>query len=436
MKYISTSGKSEPATFLQATEKGLASDGGLYMPESIPVIPDSFWQRENPPSIREIGSTIASKFLSDQFSDDELQSLINDAINFEAPLVQLWDDLFVLELFHGPTLAFKDFGARFMARLFSKITFEDQRELIILVATSGDTGSAVANGFYDLPGVKVCLLFPEGKVSKIQQKQMTTLGKNITAIEVKGTFDDCQKLVKQAFSDKELNRKLRLSSANSINIARLIPQTFYYADAWFQLKNVSDKTPIFSVPSGNFGNLTAGLMLKKMGLPVEKFLASTNRNDTVPEYLHGNGFIPKPSVQTISNAMDVGNPSNFDRIKSLNDQDDSLIRKNIWGAAFSDEETRSTITRIYKEGGYVLDPHTAVGVLAAEKYKAETNSDHPSIVLATAHPSKFKDVVEEQIGKKVDIPERLAVCLDKEEKTMAMGSSYKEFSNVLIDVFL
>ncbi|MEX2456118.1 MAG: threonine synthase, partial [Balneolaceae bacterium] len=384
MKFYSTSGKSEPVSFIKAAENGLAPDGGLYMPESIPEIPDSFWQRENPPSIREIGSTIASKFLGDQFSDDELQSLINDAINFEAPLVQLRDDLFILELFHGPTLAFKDFGARFMARLFSKTTFEDKRELVILVATSGDTGGAVANGFYDLPGVKVCLLFPEGKVSTIQQKQMTTLGKNITALEVKGTFDDCQKLVKQAFSDTGLNQKLRLSSANSINIARLIPQSFYYADAWFQLKKVSEKDPVFSVPSGNFGNLTAGLMLQKMGMPVAKFLASTNRNDTVPNYLQGDGFLPKPSVQTISNAMDVGNPSNFDRIKFLFDQDDSLIRKNIWGASFSDDETRSTIKKIYNETGYVLDPHTAVGVLAAEKYKVETGLDHPSIVLATA----------------------------------------------------
>lgn len=436
MKYFSTSDKSEFVSFIQAAEKGLAPDGGLYMPEYIPEIPDSFWERKHPPSIREIGSTIASKFLGDQFSDNKLQSLINDAINFEAPLVQLRDDLFVLELFHGPTLAFKDFGARFMARLFSKTTFEDKRELVILVATSGDTGGAVANGFYDLPGVKVCLLFPEGKVSTIQQKQMTTLGKNITALEVNGTFDDCQKLVKQAFSDEKLNQKLRLSSANSINIARLIPQSFYYADAWFQLKKLSEKDPVFSVPSGNFGNLTAGLMLKKMGMPVTKFLASTNRNDTVPNYLQGDSFIPQPSVQTISNAMDVGNPSNFDRIKSLYDQNDSLIRENIWGASFSDEETRSTITRIYKETDYVLDPHTAIGVLAAEKYKTDTGLYHPSVVLATAHPSKFKDVVEEQIGKELEIPKRLAACLDKKENKMSMGSSYKEFWNMLRDVFL
>lgn len=436
MKFFSTSGKSDPVSFIKAAENGLAPDGGLYMPESLSEFPTSFWQRENYPSIREIGSKIASQFLGDQFSDEERQSLINDAINFEAPLVQLRGDLFILELFQGPTLAFKDFGARFMARLFSNTDFEDKRELIILVATSGDTGGAVANGFYDLPGVKVCLLFPKGKVSTIQKKQMTTLGKNITALEVEGTFDDCQKLVKQAFSDADLNLKLRLSSANSINIARLIPQSFYYADGWFQLKKISDKDPVFSVPSGNFGNLTAGLMLQKMGIPVAKFLASTNSNNTVPLYLQGDGFLPKPSVQTISNAMDVGNPSNFDRIKSLFDQDDSLIRKHIWGASFSDEQTKNTIKRIYNETDYVLDPHTAVGVLAAEKYQIETVSDRPSIVLATAHPSKFKDVVEEQIGKEVEIPERLAVCLDKEEKTMSLESSYEKFSKKLMDLFL
>jgi|AntRauTorcE11897_2_1112592.scaffolds.fasta_scaffold00153_8 threonine synthase len=437
MKFYSTNGKSDGVTFLEAAETGLAPDGGLYMPNSLPKLSLPFNDPESAAglTLQEISKQAARPFLSDSLSINEIDDLIDDAITMEAPLVKLRDDLFVLELFHGPTLAFKDFGARFMARLFSKHRSESEKDLIILVATSGDTGGAVASGFYDLDGVHVCLLFPKGKVSDIQRKQMTTLGKNITALEIEGTFDDCQRLVKQAFSDGNLNTTLRLSSANSINVARLLPQTFYYLTAYFQLKEFTDKDPVFVVPSGNFGNLTAGLMAEKMGMPVTAFVAATNRNDVVPEYLLGSEFLPRMSVQTISNAMDVGNPSNFERIRALFDGDDTSIRQHIKGYSFSDEDTRIMIRKVYDEYDYVADPHTAVGLLAAEKYSKDFDDRSPIIVLSTAHASKFLDVVENEIDSKVSIPERLAKATRRGEKSHPMSSEYSELKKMLLKTY-
>jgi len=437
MKFYSTNGSPDGITFLQAAETGLSPDGGLYMPDNIPHISLPFDDLDSAGSLslQEISKRAAQPFLSDSLSKNEIDDLIDDAITMKAPLVELRDDLFVLELFHGPTLAFKDFGARFMARLFSKHRSASDKDLVILVATSGDTGGAVASGFYDLEGVHVCLLFPEGKVSDIQRKQMTTLGKNITALEIEGTFDDCQRLVKQAFSDGELNTILRLSSANSINVARLLPQSFYYLNAFFQLKKHIKEDPVFVVPSGNFGNLTAGLMAEQMGMPVSAFVAATNRNDVVPEYLLGSEFLPRTSVQTISNAMDVGNPSNFDRIRKLFDGDDATIRKHIKGYSFSDEATRKKIKTVYDEYNYVADPHTAVGLLAADEYSKDFGDSAPRIVLSTAHPSKFLDVVEKEIGRKIPIPKRLAKATRRAEKSYPMSADYLELKTVLLNTY-
>ncbi|REL33407.1 threonine synthase [Rhodohalobacter sp. SW132] len=435
MRFFSTGGQSPEISFLKAAEQGLAPDGGLYMPTEFPSLPLPFDSPNSEFSLQQLAKICSYPFLDEDLSSDDTDRLIDDAINFEAPLVQLSETLFILELFHGPTLAFKDFGARFMARLFSAHRTRSNGDLVILVATSGDTGGAVAGGFYDLPGVQVCLLYPEGKVSDLQRKQMTTLGKNVTALEISGTFDDCQKLVKQAFSDQKLNNALNLSSANSINIARLLPQSFYYLHAFFQLKKLTNQTPVFSVPSGNFGNLTAGLFAEKMGMPVKKFIAATNRNDVVPQYLSGTDFKPRPSIQTISNAMDVGNPSNFSRIRSLFDGDDERIRKHIFGTAYSDEQTRKKIGDLYQEFGYIADPHTAVGVLALDQYREQSGDDSPAIVLSTAHPSKFADVVEEVIGREVEIPERLKKAKEKEEKSIPMDAGYDSLKEFLTEQY-
>jgi threonine synthase len=433
MNFISTNKNSEPVNFLEAMRKGLAPDGGLYMPEMIPVLPDSFWSSLKELSFNEIAFSMAKPYFGDELSDEELQSVIEDAFNFPVPISPVEENNFVLELFHGPTLAFKDFGARFMARLFSEKVRKDQQEVTILVATSGDTGSAVAHGFYKVDGVKVCLLFPKGKVSKLQEQQMATLGENVTALEVEGVFDDCQRLVKQAFTDEELNLKMQLSSANSINIARLLPQSFYYAYAVSVLQEKGIEEPVFSVPSGNFGNLTGGLLAKKMGMPAKHFLAATNVNDVVPEYLKGDPFKPRDSVQTISNAMDVGNPSNFARIKHLFGDSDSAIRDEITGYSYTDEETRETIRQVFEDFEYLLCPHTAIGYRAAKQYQTERGEREPTVTLATAHPVKFRDVIEPEINQKIEIPERLKVWLQKEKKSATIGSDFEGFKEFLID---
>ena len=432
--FISTRNKSEPVSFEDATRNGLAPDGGLYMPESIPVLDPGFIQSLPEKSIGQIGFEVARHFIESEVDEHSLKKLTDDAISFDAPLIALQDNIYVLELFHGPTLAFKDYGARFMARLVAQIDGKQEKDLVVLVATSGDTGSAVAHGFYGVEGTHVCLLYPGGKVSPVQEQQMTTLGGNITAVEVNGVFDDCQKLVKQAFSDESLNGKLRLSSANSINIARLLPQSFYYFSAYAQLQKLfgDDASPLFSVPSGNFGNLTAGLLAMKMGLPVSRFLAATNLNDVVPEYLETGTYRPRPSEATIANAMDVGRPSNFERIWSLFNGSHEEINKWLYGATFSDFSIMEGISRVYNTNGYLMDPHTAVGYLAVEKYRQQTGSEEPAIVLSTAHPAKFGETVNKVIGHEVEIPDRLQACMNKKKLTRKMNAGYRELKEFLL----
>ncbi|MEX0944548.1 MAG: threonine synthase [Balneolaceae bacterium] len=432
MKFVSTNKKSEPVLFFEAMRAGLAPDGGLYMPETIPTLPKGFWQKTGDLSFHEIAFEMAKPFLDGELTDSDIQSVVEDAFQFPIEIRSLHEGIHVLELYHGPTLAFKDFGARFMARLFSEKVQKDQKEVTILVATSGDTGSAVAHGFYQVPGVQVCLLYPKGKVSRLQEQQMATLGENVTTLEVDGVFDDCQKLVKQAFVDPDLNKQMQLSSANSINIARLLPQSFYYAYAFGALRKEGRTSPVFSVPSGNFGNLTGGLLAMKMGMPVQHFLAATNVNDVVPEFLKGKDYTPKHSIQTISNAMDVGNPSNFERIRSLFKHSDEAIRHHLMGYAYTDDETRETIRQVYDLFDYLICPHTAIGYRAALEHKRENKQKNSYITLATAHPVKFRDVIEPQIGHQIPVPDRLEQWMDKEKTSIPLSKSYDTFKEFLL----
>ena len=433
MKFYSTNRNSPLATFEEALMKGLADDGGLYMPESIPEFGKDFVGRLEEHSFREIAFLIAQKFIEDEIEEDDLKRIINEAINFPAPVVQLEDDIYVLELFHGPTLAFKDFGARFMAKAMGHFISKESRELNILVATSGDTGSAVASGFYNTPGINVFILYPKGKVSHIQEMQLTTLDGNVTALEIDGTFDDCQRLVKSAFVDTELNKILNLSSANSINFARLLPQTFYYFEAYKQLKNKTGEI-FFCVPSGNLGNLTAGLIAKEMGLPITKFIAATNANTTFAEFVMNGRFVPRDSVLTLSNAMDVGNPSNLARIQSLYLDNLEVIRENIYSDSADDNLTVDTIRRVYENYKYVIDPHGAVGYYVMKKFlSTHQTKNYSAVLLETAHPAKFLDVVEKKLNKKIEIPERLKNCLSKEKKSVPLSPNYKEFKSYLLD---
>ncbi len=430
MNFVSTNGKSDPVSFLEAMVRGLAPDGGLFMPEQIPVLPESTLTNLSRLSFNDLAFRMASPFLKGEIGEEALRRVLSDAFDFPTEISEPEPGKFVLELFHGPTLAFKDYGARFMARLFSELAGRRGEEVTILVATSGDTGSAVANGFFKVPGVKVFVLYPGGKVSPLQEKQFTTLGENITALEVEGVFDDCQKLVKQAFVDDELQKKMQLSSANSINIARLLPQSFYYGYASARLTSKGIEAPVFSVPSGNFGNLTGGLIAERMGIPASGFLAATNKNSVVPEFLQGEAFTPRASVQTISNAMDVGNPSNFDRIMHLCSGDESMIRKQLRGYSCSDLETRETIAAVYQKTGYVMCPHTAVGYRAAGEFHQE-NKDAATVTLATAHPVKFREVVEPVIGKTVAVPERLKPILEKQSSSHSLPADYAAFRDLL-----
>lgn len=431
MQYISTRENSVTTGFLDAMERGLAPDGGLFIPMHWPDLSDRLWQQINGKSILNIGMELASTFIP-EVSSDELEPLVKDALSFDAPLVQLDDDMYILELFHGPTLAFKDFGARFMSRLMSYQARQKERNMVILVATSGDTGSAVGRAFEGVKGIDVCLLYPSGKVSQLQEKQLTTIGGNVTALEVNGTFDDCQKLVKRAFSDNKLREKILLSSANSINIARLLPQMFYYGRALAQLD--SNRSVHFCVPSGNFGNLTAGMMAEKTGMPVQQFLAGTNINDVVPNYLIDGNFSPRPSRKTISSAMDVGNPSNMERIRAMYPEL-SELRKHLWAASFDDEQTREAIQKVKKQNNYLLDPHTAVGYLAAQKFQSEVANDYPIIILATAHPAKFSDIVEPLIGSEVPMPEALKKSVTGEKQSVEMSTSYSRFKGFLLETY-
>jgi threonine synthase len=429
MKYVSTHGLAPAVSFREAVMQGQAPDGGLYMPEEIPRFPDTFFRELPNLSWAEIAFRVARPFAGEDLPDDVLWQIITKALNFNIPLIKVRDQLYSLELFHGPTLAFKDVGARFMSRCMGYFSRNEEKKLTILVATSGDTGSAVAHGFLEVEGVDVVILYPRGKVSEIQEKQFTTLGCNITALAVEGTFDDCQRMVKAAFTDKELREKRALSSANSINIGRLLPQSFYYYYAQAQLCGTS-RQPVISVPSGNFGNLTSGLLAAATGLPVAYFVAATNANKVFPEYLASGTFISQPSIETLSNAMDVGNPSNLARIRHLFGDDVKAMRKKIRSFSFTDEETRAAIHEVYMTTGYVLDPHSAVGYLGL--MRALDHAETPGIFLATAHPAKFKDVVAEETGKLPEIPERLAQCMGKEKMSIPIGKDYEELREFLL----
>ncbi|GAB7087750.1 threonine synthase [Marinifilum fragile] len=429
MKYFSTNNKELRYSFKEAVVKGLAPDKGLFFPVNIPKLSDQFFNELPNKSLAEIGFEVAKHFVGEDIKEKELKNICEEVFNFPIPLVKVEEGVYGLELFHGPTCAFKDVGARFMSRCLSAFAKESKRELTILVATSGDTGSAVANGFLGVEGVNVIILYPKGKVSHIQEQQLTTMGQNITALEVEGTFDDCQALVKDAFADDELNTKYKLTSANSINIARLLPQSFYYFYAWAQLQE-KNKEVIVSVPSGNYGNLTGGLLAKQMGLPIHKFVAAANRNKIVPDYLDSGKYQPKPSVQTISNAMDVGAPSNFSRMMEIYKENYSDVIKDINGAWYSDDETKAVMKEVYERESYILDPHGAVGYMGLNKYL--NREKQVGIFLETAHPAKFKDIVEKVIEKEVEIPNYLQECLKKEKKCVVIGKEYQVFKNYLL----
>jgi threonine synthase len=430
MNYYSTNNKTTRISLQEAVIQGLAPDNGLYMPERIPALSSDFLEALPGISFRDIAFEVAKNLIGDDLPADELKRIIDHTIQFDAPVVPIEDDIYALELYHGPTLAFKDFGARFMSQLLGYFAKEKKSEITILVATSGDTGSAVANGFLGVPGTRVIVLYPAGKVSDIQEKQFTTLGQNITAVEVAGTFDDCQRLVKQAFLDKDLNNKLFLTSANSINIARLIPQSFYYFYAYAQLQR-KNKPVVFAVPSGNFGNLTGGLLAKRMGLPIKQFVAATNANDIVPEYLQTRLFNPRPSKHTISNAMDVGNPSNFARMLDLYENSFEKLSADITGYAFTDEETQQAMKYIFREKNYVMDPHGAVGYLGLKKYKASTENNFSGIFLETAHPGKFKEVVENVLKQAVVLPPALTKFLSGRKETHKSANDFESFKSFL-----
>jgi threonine synthase len=395
------------------------------MPNTLPTLPEDFWKKYRNMSFQEIGFAVASAFFGEDIAAEDLRKIVNGTLEFDAPLVALSPDDHILELFHGPTLAFKDFGARFMARLMAHLTKNEDRMLTVLVATSGDTGGAVASAFHNVPGTRVVILYPKGKVSGLQEKQLTALGGNITALEIDGSFDDCQALVKQAFLDRELSERMNLTSANSINLSRLVPQSFYYIHSARQLPE--GVKPVFVVPSGNFGNLTAGLIAKQLGLPVEHFIAATNRNDVVPAYLEKGEYLPRPSIATISNAMDVGAPSNFVRMQALFGNSWDMMKSNISGMSFSDDETRIAIREVKTQFGYQIDPHGAVGWLAARQYRNE----HPgsvTITLETAHPAKFPDVMNAELGKdSVEIPARLAILANQPKVATSLPKDWQTF---------
>jgi threonine synthase len=428
MKLYSTNHQSPNVDLEEAVFRGLPPDNGLYMPTEFKALPQTFWDNVQNLSLQEIAFEISNTLIGDDISADDLRKLINNAIDFSAPIVEIEENTYCLELFHGPSMAFKDFGARFMAALMSYFLQKSQKQIHILVATSGDTGGAVAQGFFKTPNIDVTILYPSGKVSDIQEKQLTTLGENVRALEVNGTFDDCQKLVKQAFLDTELTEKFDLASANSINIARLIPQAFYYVNAYAQLKKWGKDLPVvMSVPSGNFGNLSAGIIAWKLGLPVQKFIATTNVNNVVPEYLKTGIYEPiSPSLSTISNAMDVGNPSNFPRMKALLDNDLETLRSLVIGCFYDDDATKIAMKDVFDRTGYVMCPHTAVAYLGLKAYTNTLSNQVSGIFFSTAHYAKFLDVVEAVVGEQA-IPERLSDLLNLEKQATPMSTDFSDF---------
>ena len=432
MKYYSTNNKSTQATLQEAVVKGLASDRGLYMPEVIKSLPDSFFEEMKDLSFQEVAYVVADAFFGEDVEADDLKKIVYETLNFDVPLVHVNDNIYSLELFHGPTLAFKDVGARFMSRLLGYfIKKEGQKDVNVLVATSGDTGSAVANGFLGVDGIHVYVLYPKGKVSPIQECQFTTLGQNITALEIDGVFDDCQALVKSAFMDEELNKKMYLTSANSINVARFLPQAFYYFYAVAQLHKLGKKDNIvICVPSGNFGNITAGLFGKRMGMPVKRFIAANNRNDVFFQYLNSGVYTPKASVQTIANAMDVGDPSNFARVLDLYGHSHEAIKNDISGCTYTDEQISETLLDCYRKHGYLLDPHGAVGYRALSEY---LESDEVGVFLETAHPAKFKDTVDRILGEEVSIPEKLQAFMKGTKQSINLPKDFASFKAFLMN---
>ena len=431
MQYYSTNKKALPATLEEAVVKGLASDKGLFMPWTIKPLSQDFYDNIDRMSFQEIAYHVADAFFGEDVPADTLKQIVYDTLNFDVPLVKVKENIYSLELFHGPTLAFKDVGGRFMARLLGYfIRKEGKKQVNVLVATSGDTGSAVANGFLGVEGIHVYVLYPKGKVSEIQEKQFTTLGQNITALEVDGTFDDCQSLVKAAFMDKELNTHMQLTSANSINVARFLPQAFYYFYAYSQLKRMGKAdNVVVCVPSGNFGNITAGLFGKKMGLPIRRFIAANNKNDIFYQYLQTGKYNPRPSIATIANAMDVGDPSNFARVLDLYGESHEEICKQISGTTYTDEQIRETVKCTYDETGYLLDPHGACGYRALVE---ELKDDETGIFLETAHPAKFLDTVERLIRDKVEIPAKLQEFMKGEKKSLPISKDFVSFKEYLM----
>ena len=433
MKYYSTNRKTPDVSLEEAVVKGLAADKGLFMPTTIKPLPQEFYDSIDRLSFQEIAYRVADTFFGEDVAADTLKQIVYDTLNFDVPLVKVTERIYALELFHGPTLAFKDVGGRFMARLLGYfIKKQGRKQVNVLVATSGDTGSAVANGFLGVEGIHVYVLYPKGKVSEIQEKQFTTLGQNITALEVEGTFDDCQALVKAAFMDKELNERLSLTSANSINVARFLPQAFYYFYAYAQLKRLGKaENGVVCVPSGNFGNITAGLFGKKMGLPIKRFIAANNRNDIFYQYLQTGEYHPRPSVATIANAMDVGDPSNFARILDLYQHSHTAISAEISGATYTDNQIRETVKETWQVYGYLLDPHGACGYRALHE---QLQPNETGIFLETAHPAKFLDTVESIIGEKVDIPAKLQEFLKGEKQTLPMSKEFVDFKAYLLSI--
>jgi len=428
MNYYSLNKKAPNTTFEDAVVRGLAPDKGLYFPESITPLEPSFFETIEDKSNTEIAFEAIKQFIVPEIPEDVLKTIIEDTLNFDFPVVDVSKNISTLELFHGPTMAFKDVGARFMARCLGYFNKTNTNDVTVLVATSGDTGGAVANGFLGVKGVNVVILYPSGKVSDIQEKQLTTLGQNITALEVDGVFDDCQDMVKKAFMDSDLTSKMQLTSANSINIARWLPQLFYFMFAYKQLKS-KNKALVFSVPSGNFGNICAGMVAQKLGLPIKHFIAANNANDTVVNYMLSQTYTPKPSVQTISNAMDVGNPSNFIRIQELHQNDFNTLKANLSSYSYTDEDTKSALLELYSDYNYIADPHGAVGYLGAKDYLK--NNDAHVVFLETAHPTKFLDVVEDVIKENVDLPEQIEAVMDKEKVAITINS-YDDLKGFLL----
>ncbi len=431
MRYYSTNNKQSFYSLKEVVIKGLAEDNGLFMPEYIPVLDKNLIKTMKDRPFQENADIVAQAFFGKDMKAYTLRAIVADTLSFETPVVHLHDNIYTLELFHGPTLAFKDVGARFMARMLSHFIQDNGREVNVLVATSGDTGGAVANGFLDVPGINVFVLYPKGKVSSIQECQFTTLGKNITALEIDGTFDDCQTLVKTAFVDKELKKHMQLTSANSINVARFLPQSFYYFNAYAQLdkENKADNLTI-SVPSGNFGNITAGIFAYKMGLPVKHFIAANNENDIFLEYLKTGKYSPRPSIETYANAMDVGDPSNFVRISDLFTSNHNQITTLISGNKYTDEQITHTIQKVYSSYNYLLDPHGACGYQALADYKLKPEGT--GLFLETAHPAKFKETVDKMVHSDIEIPEKLQAFMKNKKQNIRLGKDYAGFKAFLM----